>query len=67
MKLNLVLQGASEYTIGAIIAQQFTIREVMTTELARIGSGDTVREAAEKLSCGDFRSLPVVEAEGDQY
>jgi CBS domain-containing protein len=65
MKLNLVLQGASEYTIGAIIDQQFTIREVMTTDLVTIGSGDTVREAAEKLSGGDFHSLPFVEAGGD--
>lgn len=65
MKLNLVLQGASEYTIGAIIDQQFTIREVMTTELVTIGHGETVREAADKLSGGDFHSLPVVDDEGE--
>ncbi len=65
MKLNLVLQGASEYTIGAIIDQQFTIREIMTTELVTIGNGESVREAAEKLSEGDFHSLPVVKDGGD--
>ena len=65
MKLNLVLQGASEYTIGAIIDQQFTIREVMTTDLVTIGEGDTVREAAKTLSGGDFHSLPVIKSDGD--
>ncbi len=65
MKLNLVLQGASEYTIGAIIDQQFTIREVMTTELVTIGNRESVRQAAEKLSKGSFHSLPVIKESGD--
>jgi CBS domain-containing protein len=65
MKLSLVLQGASEQTIGAIIDQQYTIRDVMITELVTIGDGDTVRIAAETLSGGDFHSLPVIEANGD--
>lgn len=61
MKINLVISGADERTINAIIDQQFAIKDVMTTELTTINVNDTVRHAAEILAAGAFHSLPVVD------
>lgn len=64
MKLNLVISGATEHTIDAIIDQQFSISDVMSAELTTIHHKDTVRRAAEILSEGTFHSLPVVNDKG---
>jgi CBS domain-containing protein len=65
MKLSLVISGATEHTIDTIIDQQFTIKKVMSTDLVTLNENDNVREAAEKLSAGDFHSLPVVSTSGE--
>ena len=60
MKLNLVVSGATEYTIDAIIDQQFSISDIMSVDVITISHKDTVRGAAEILAEGKFHSLPVV-------
>jgi CBS domain-containing protein len=62
MKLDLVCNGATEHTINAILDQQFSIKDVMTTDVTSINKKDSIRSAAKFLSEGNFHSLPVVDA-----
>jgi len=59
MKLNLVVSGATEHTIDAIIDQQFSISDVMSADLTIIDHKDNIRQAAELLAEGNFHSLLV--------
>jgi hypothetical protein len=52
MKLNIVISGADERTIDAIVDQQFTIQEVMVTELTALTDTDTIRQATKILAEG---------------
>ena len=61
MKLNIVVSGADERTIDAIIDQQFTIKEVMVTELTTLKETNTIREATKILAEGKFHSVPVID------
>jgi len=61
MKLNVVISGADERTIDAIVDQQFTIEEVMVTELTALTDTDTIRQATKILAEGTFHSLPVID------
>lgn len=61
MKLNIVISGADERTIDAIIDQQFTIQDIMVTELVALSETDTIRQASEILAKGTFHSLPVID------
>jgi len=63
MKLNIVVSGADERTIDAIIDQQFTIKEVMVTELTTLKETNTIREATKILAEGKFHSVPVIDKE----
>jgi CBS domain-containing protein len=63
MKLNIIISGADERTIDAIVDQQFTIQDIMTTELTTIKSTDSVRQASKILAEGNFHSLPVIDNE----
>ena len=60
MKLNLVISGADDRTIDAIIDQQFSVGDVMSDELTTLKEKDTVRQAADLLSEGNFHSVPVI-------
>jgi CBS domain-containing protein len=60
MKLNIVISGADERTIDSIVDQQFTIQDVMTTNLTTLKNTDTVRQASKILAESNFHSLPVV-------
>ncbi len=60
MKLDLALNGVDAHTIDKVMDQQFTIPDVMSTDLITLNDKQSVRDAAEKLSEGDFHSLPVV-------
>ena len=60
MKLNIVISGADERTIDSIVDQQFTIQDVMTTDLTTLKNTDTVRQASKILAESNFHSLPVV-------
>jgi len=61
MKLNIVISGADERTIDAIVDQQFTIQEVMVSELTALTDTDTIRQATKILAEGTFHSLPVID------
>lgn len=61
MKINVLISGADERTVDTIIDQQFTIADIMTSNLTAIRQTETVRQAAELLSKGHFHSLPVVD------
>jgi len=61
MKLNIVISGADERTIDAIVDQQFTIQEIMVTELTALSNTDTIRQASKILAEGNFHSLPVID------
>ena len=61
MKINVLISGADERTVDAIIDQQFKIADIMSTNLTFIQQTETVRQAAELLSKGHFHSLPVVD------
>lgn len=61
MKLNIVIGGADERTIDAIVDQQFTIQDIMVTELIALSETDTIRQASKILAKGSFHSLPVID------
>ncbi len=61
MTLNLVISGATEHTIDAIIDQQFSISDVMSGDITTIDHKDNIRSAAEILAEGKFHSLPVTD------
>ena len=64
MKLSLDAYGTSDASNKEYFDSQFSIADVMSTELVTIKSNDTVRSAAEKLSSGAHHSLPVVDGDG---
>ena len=59
MKLNMVINGADDRTVDAIIDQQFSIGDIMSTDLTTLNAKDTIRQAAEVLSENNFHSVPV--------
>ena len=61
MKLNVVINGADNHTIDAIIDQQFSIGDIMSTELTTLNDRDTIRQAAEVLSENNFHAVPVTD------
>jgi len=61
IKLDLIAGTAPQQTIGAILDKQFSIKDVMTTEIFSIHEKATVRDATETLSSGKFHSLPIVD------
>ncbi len=65
MKINLVINGANERSISAIIDQNFSIADIMSKNLVTIRDTATVRVASELLIKGHFHSLPVVDGNGD--
>ena len=65
MKLNFVLNGATDYTVDAIIDQQFSITDVMSRNITTINHNDNIRSAAEILAEGKFHSLPVIDDESN--
>jgi CBS domain-containing protein len=65
MKINFVVNGADERSIGVIIDQQFKISDVMSSQLTTIKNTATIRQAAELLIKGHFHSLPVVDSEAN--
>jgi CBS domain-containing protein len=65
IKLSFEAFGQDGRAIDAILDHEFTIAGVMQAAPAVIGDKDTVRQAAEALSGGQFHSLPVVDVEGN--
>lgn len=46
----------------AYLDDQVTINQIMTEEPVTVSPQETIRDAARKLSSGDFHALPVVDA-----
>jgi len=65
MKLNVVISGADEHTIDAIIDQQFTIQDIMNSDITSIKEAETIRAATHILAEGKFHSVPVVSANNE--
>ena len=65
MKLNVVISGADNHTIDAIIDQQFSIGDIMSTELTTLNDRDTIRQAAEVLSGNNFHAVPVTNSNSE--
>lgn len=65
IKLSFSAYGADERAVDALLDHEFSIEGVMVKDLQTIGSGRTVREAAQLLKSGDFHSVPVVDDAGD--
>ena len=53
--------GVDGARMDAVIDQQFTLKEVMRTELVTVGPDDKLSCAAELLSEGSLHALPVVD------
>ncbi|MES0328311.1 MAG: CBS domain-containing protein [Gammaproteobacteria bacterium] len=65
MKLNVVISGADDRTIDAIIDQQFQIKDIMSKDLAILNAKDTIRRAADILAENNFHALPVTNESGE--
>ncbi len=64
MKLSLDAYGTPDSANTEYLDSQFTIEQVMSSDLVTIGAGEPIRTAAEKLSTGSLHSLPVVDDGG---
>ena len=65
MKLHVVINGADDHSIDAIIDQQFQIKDVMNKDLTTLDSKDTIRQASDILSESNFHALPVTNGNGE--
>jgi len=65
MKLNVVINGADDRTIDAIIDQQFQIKDVMSNKLTTLDAKDTIRHASDILSENNFHAIPVTNGSGE--
>jgi CBS domain-containing membrane protein len=60
MKLSLDAYGTPDAANTEYLDSQFSIPDIMTTDLITVGHDDSIRLAAEKLSVGTYHSLPVI-------
>ena len=65
MKLNVVINGADDRTVDAIIDQQFQIKDIMGTDLVTLDARDTIRQASDILSENNFHAIPVTNGNGE--
>ena len=63
MRLSLDAYGTPDAANAAYFDSQFSIEDVMSSDLVTIGADEPIRAAAEKLSSGTLHSLPVVAAD----
>ena len=64
MKLSLDAYGTPDSANTAYFDSQFSIDDVMSTDLVTVKPDEPIRSAAEKLSTGAHHSLPVANADG---
>lgn len=65
MKLNVVISGADDRTIDAIIDQQFQTKDIMSKDLDTLDTKDTIRRAADILAESNFHAIPVTNGSGE--
>lgn len=57
--------GSDDRSMDAYIDHQFSIKDLMKTELTTISTRSTIADAAEKLSNGNIHAIPVINDEGE--
>ncbi len=65
MKLNVVINGADDRSVDAIIDQHFQIKDVMSKDLITLAAKDTIRQASDILSENNFHAIPVTNGKGE--
>jgi CBS domain-containing protein len=65
MKLSLDAYGTPDTANTEYFDSQFSISDIMTTNLVTVGKDDSIRSTAEKLSSGSHHSLPVIGDDGE--
>jgi CBS domain-containing membrane protein len=65
LRLGLDDYGVEPRTMEAVMDAQFTLTEIMCTDLVTVGPDERVSRAAELLAEGSFHALPVVS--GDNH
>ncbi len=65
MKLNVVINGADDRSVDAIIDQHFQIKDVMSNDLITLTAKDTIRQASDILSENNFHAIPVTNGKGE--
>ena len=65
MKLNVVINGADDRSVDAIIDQHFQIKDVMSKDLITLTAKDTIRQASDILSENNFHAIPVTNGKGE--
>jgi len=63
MKLELTNDREDERSIDAILDYQYSINDIMTSDLKTLGMESTVRDAVDILSNNSFHSVPLVDAD----
>ncbi len=61
MALNFSAYGADQRTVDVALDHEFSIQQVMKTDVVTLPETGTVRDAARVLQEGKFHSLPVVD------
>jgi CBS domain-containing protein len=61
LRLSFDAYEVTGQTMDAVIDAQFSLKEIMRTNLVTIRENETVKRAAELLSSGTFHALPVVD------
>ena len=56
--------GTDNRSLDAVLDHQFSIEQLMTTEIETLPPSSRVRDAAQVLAGGRFHSVPVVDEEG---
>ncbi len=61
MSLNFNQTGWGEQGLAEMIDHQFSINDIMSTQLTTLNTGQSIRDAVDLLADGGFHSLPVVD------
>lgn len=61
MRLNVEAYGTDDRSLNAMLDHQFSIEDVMQTDLVTMTEKQQVRDAAEILANNPFHSIPVVD------
>lgn len=65
LRLVYDIEGSSDRMMRSMLDHQFNVDDAMSDELDTLTVDATVRDAAERLSAGDYHSVVIVDALGD--
>ncbi len=63
IRVSFSAYGADARAVDAMLDHEFSVEQVMSTELTTLSNTQKVRDAATVLASGKFHSVPVVDAE----